>query len=171
MISKLRCKRCYWEWIQRKEQLPKMCPHCKSPYWDKERRELTKIEYLDYKDIVEINKDIIENLPVKKADKHQILSQKKLMDVSTNYRRTEGDLFEKAVTLLKDVVKEHIFASANRRTAVEAVIIFLRINKKELGVRNRKENDEVLQGIREDYYKDTEIKNWLMGGEIREFRR
>ena len=32
-------------------------------------------------------------------------------------------------------------------------------------------NPKVLQGVRESYYSDKEIKDWLMGGEIREFKR
>lgn len=31
------CKRCGHNWISR-VAMPRQCPHCKSPYWDKERR-------------------------------------------------------------------------------------------------------------------------------------
>ena len=40
--QKLRCKRCNHEWIQRDIKLPKVCPRCKSPYWNKERRKQIK---------------------------------------------------------------------------------------------------------------------------------
>lgn len=36
-----RCERCEHEWIPRDqtiESTPKVCPKCKSPYWDKPRR-------------------------------------------------------------------------------------------------------------------------------------
>jgi DNA-directed RNA polymerase subunit RPC12/RpoP len=34
-----RCERCNHEWVPReKDQEPKVCPHCKSPYWDKPRQ-------------------------------------------------------------------------------------------------------------------------------------
>ena len=36
---------------------------------------------------------------------------------------------------------------------------------------NAKKSVNVLQGIRERYYKDSEIKKWLNGGNIREFKR
>lgn len=31
------CKRCGHEWITRIVELPKCCPGCKSPYWNRER--------------------------------------------------------------------------------------------------------------------------------------
>lgn len=37
MIDRLVCNRCNHEWIPRKDELPKTCPKCKSPYWNKKR--------------------------------------------------------------------------------------------------------------------------------------
>jgi predicted Zn-ribbon and HTH transcriptional regulator len=40
MINRVKifnCKRCGWEWASRKER-PVICPKCKTPYWDKERK-------------------------------------------------------------------------------------------------------------------------------------
>ena len=37
----LKCKRCGHDWIQRGIELPKVCPRCKSPYWNKKRRKET----------------------------------------------------------------------------------------------------------------------------------
>ncbi len=37
MIYKQACNRCGHEWYPRSEKEPKNCPHCKSPYWNKER--------------------------------------------------------------------------------------------------------------------------------------
>jgi len=36
-IPVLICKRCEWSWFPRTTQLPKVCPRCKSPYWNKPR--------------------------------------------------------------------------------------------------------------------------------------
>ena len=33
------CKRCKHQWATRKEQTPKVCPHCKSPYWNIPKKE------------------------------------------------------------------------------------------------------------------------------------
>lgn len=32
-----KCERCGHEWKRRSEDVPKVCPTCKSPYWNKER--------------------------------------------------------------------------------------------------------------------------------------
>ncbi len=35
LIKGNRCYRCGHEWTQREEDKPRICPKCKSPYWDK----------------------------------------------------------------------------------------------------------------------------------------
>jgi len=35
--KQLICKRCKHEWTPRKEEV-RICPKCKSPYWDRERK-------------------------------------------------------------------------------------------------------------------------------------
>ncbi|MEM0171614.1 MAG: hypothetical protein QXV57_03535 [Thermoproteota archaeon] len=37
-LPRLKCKRCGHEWYPRKPEKPRICPRCKSPYWDVERR-------------------------------------------------------------------------------------------------------------------------------------
>ena len=37
VIGKNKCKRCGHAWTQRTLEKPRICPECKSPYWDKER--------------------------------------------------------------------------------------------------------------------------------------
>lgn len=171
MITKLKCKRCGHEWVRRLETLPKACPKCRNPYWDKERRALLKLKYLDYEDIIEINRRVLKGLPVKKADRHKVLSLIAIMDISNEYRTIEGDLWDKAGYLLRELVRKHPFASGNRRTAMESVILFLKLNDERIGVRNVKNNDKILQGIREEHYSKTEIREWLLRGEIRDFDR
>ena len=34
---KLECKRCNHRWMPRKKEI-RICPSCKSPYWDRERK-------------------------------------------------------------------------------------------------------------------------------------
>jgi len=46
-----RCERCEHEWIPRDfEREPRVCPKCKSPYWDRPRRKL--MPYEEFKDKV-----------------------------------------------------------------------------------------------------------------------
>lgn len=37
-VDGYRCERCEYQWIPRKADYPKVCPRCKSPYWDKARK-------------------------------------------------------------------------------------------------------------------------------------
>jgi len=37
VMTGFRCARCAWEWLPRTARRPTICPHCKSPYWDRER--------------------------------------------------------------------------------------------------------------------------------------
>jgi predicted Zn-ribbon and HTH transcriptional regulator len=42
-IPQLKCKRCGHKWYPRTPLKPKVCPKCKSPYWDRERKEKNEI--------------------------------------------------------------------------------------------------------------------------------
>ena len=37
-LARLKCKRCNHEWVRREDDLPEICPRCKSPYWNKPRK-------------------------------------------------------------------------------------------------------------------------------------
>lgn len=41
-LLKRKCLRCNHSWILRKSNEPKVCPKCKSPYWDKKRQNVKK---------------------------------------------------------------------------------------------------------------------------------
>ena len=41
-LPRLACKRCGYEWYPRTPQKPKVCPKCKSAYWDTPKRKLDK---------------------------------------------------------------------------------------------------------------------------------
>lgn len=38
VLPTLTCTRCQHTWHPRQPQPPKFCPQCRSPYWDKPRR-------------------------------------------------------------------------------------------------------------------------------------
>ena len=73
--------------------------------------------------------------------------------------------------MLKGLVQGHAFASGNRRTAFIATKYFLTTNKAKISVGDEPENAKVMLGIREQQYSDSEIKEWLKHGKIREFKR
>jgi len=40
-VDGFRCARCGHEWVPRKNETPRVCPKCKSPFWDRERSLVT----------------------------------------------------------------------------------------------------------------------------------
>lgn len=128
------------------------------------------VNYPTAEEIVEANAVVVAEINVRKADKHEVLSKSKIEEILENVKAAKGDLFDKAVVLLKGLVQKHPFASGNRRTAFAVVENFLRYNGEKAKI-NKASNPRIMQGIREDYYSDGEIKMWLKGGDMREFKR
>ncbi len=131
---------------------------------------MAQVKYPTVKDLIEINKRVLSEIRVKKADRSAVLlgGRAVLQNIIEDVKRKKGDIFDKAVLLLKGLIQRHPFESGNRRTAIVSTASFLQVNGEELNI-SREIN--VLQGIREGYYTDGEIKNWLKGGEIRAFER
>jgi prophage maintenance system killer protein len=87
--------------------------------------------YPSVEEIIELNKRAIDTIKVKKAGRHKILSRGRIELVLKNTQSCDGDLYDKAVTLLKGLTEmPHSFDSANRRTAFLAAVSFLEINGK-----------------------------------------
>ena len=130
-----------------------------------------KTIYPDPEKIIEFNILTLNLLRIKKADKAEVLSYKKLIDISEECKSIDGDIYDKAVYLLKALVRRHAFASGNRRTAFIVTKEFLHNNDAKFGIKDDQKYAKVMIGIRENYYSDSEIKKWINNGEIREFRR
>jgi len=129
---------------------------------------MARIIYPSADELVETNERVLEQIQVKRADRHGVLSRKKLEDAIEDARNEEGDLYDKAAVLLTELVRGHAFASGVRRTAYAATISFLRINGEKPDTSH---DPKVLTGIRERFYTKDEVKRWLKGNEIRPFSR
>ena len=121
--------------------------------------------------IVEYNVLVLSIIKAKKADRPNLLSKAKLIAVVSECRLCDGDVYGKAAELLKGLVRNHPFASGNRRTAFIVVKYFLLENGETFKIKDDPSLAKVMLGIREGYYSDTEIKEWLKHGTIREFKR
>lgn len=128
-------------------------------------------EYPSVEKVIEFNLLSLHVIKAKKADSHKVLSQAKVSAVLEACRNHQGNVFEKAVVLLNGLVQAHAFASGNRRTGFLVMKYFLVMNNQKLKVEDNPENAKVLLGIRERFYSDTEIKEWIMHGKIRQFKR
>ncbi len=50
-VMGFRCDRCGHEWVPRdSESEPRVCPKCKSPYWNKPRKIASATSYEDFRD-------------------------------------------------------------------------------------------------------------------------
>ncbi|MBC8500995.1 MAG: type II toxin-antitoxin system death-on-curing family toxin [Nanoarchaeota archaeon] len=130
-----------------------------------------KIIYPSVDKIIEYNLLVLNIIKVKKADKAKVLSIKHIYDVIEECEEIKGDIYDKAIILLKGLIKKHPFASGNRRTAFIATKYFVLTNKAKFRIKDEPQYARVMQGIREDYYSKEEIKEWIKNGKIREFKR
>ena len=132
---------------------------------------LKKILYHTSEKIVEYNLLALTLFDVKKADKSELRSKAKLIEVIEGCKKTKGDVYDKATFLFKGLIQKHAFASGNRRTAFIVTKDFILINKGKFLIKNDPKQAKIMTGIREGFYTDKEIKEWIKNGEIKQFKR
>ena len=79
-----------------------------------------KITYPTVDKIIELNALILSVISTKKGDKAELLNRQKLNKIVEECEADKGDIYDKASILLKELVRQHPFASGNRRTALIA---------------------------------------------------
>lgn len=129
------------------------------------------MKYPSADEIINYNKVLLKEIKVKKADRADTIKPYAIVRVVESCKALEGDVYDKAICLIKGLIQQHPFASGNRRTAFRVAENFLETNNAKLDVDNGKKQAKVLQGIRESFYADKEIKEWMQGKPIREFER
>ena len=102
--------------------------------------------------IIEYNALAVTIFEVKKADKSEVLTRATLSQAIDKCKVVNGDIYDKAAILLKELVKAHAFASGNRRTAFITTLDFVKRNKGKVKIKDDPTNAKVLTGIREGYY-------------------
>ena len=121
--------------------------------------------------IIDYNKFLLKEIKVKKADQPKVLSYLKINDTVEECKALRGSFYDKAVCLLKGLVQKHPFASGNRRTALFTTLTFLKDNNTNTDIKDDAKSSKILTWIREGFYIDKEISNWLKNGKIRKFER
>ena len=129
------------------------------------------IKHLSAQEIIEFNILSIDLIKSKKADKSEILSYQKIREIVSGCEELDADIYGKAAYILKSIIKKHAFASGNRRTAFIATKHFVLTNGGEFRITDEPEYAKIMTGIRENYYTDDEIINWIKDGSIRKFER
>ncbi len=130
-----------------------------------------EIQYPAEDKIIEYNVLALTIIKVKKADRPAVLSIERLSLIIKNCKELEGDAYDKAVCLLKGIIQLHPFASGNRRTAFIVTKEFLKENGSKFNIEDEPKQAKVMLGIRENYYTDEEIKEWIKHGKINPFKR
>ena len=130
-----------------------------------------EVKYPTAEQIIEYNVLALTLIKVKKADRPQVLSHARIELIIKNCKELEGDLYDKAICLLKGIIRLHPFASGNRRTAFIVAKEFLKENGGKFNIEDDPTQARVMQGIRENYYTDDEIKEWIQHGKIKAFKR
>ena len=130
-----------------------------------------KIIYPTPERIIEYNMLILNLIKVKKADKAKILSHSKIVDIVKECKKVRGNIYKKAVFLLKGLIQKHPFASGNRRTAFVVTKEFILNNNTKFKIKDDPKQAKIMLGIRENYYNNLEIEEWIKNGRIREFKR
>lgn len=121
--------------------------------------------------IIEYNFLALTLIKVKRADAPKVLNYQKIVEVIEACRHCKGDVYDKAVCLVKSIIQKHAFASGNRRTAFIVLKEFLISNHATFKIKDDPSHARVLQGVRENFYSCDEIKEWIKNGKIKEFRR
>ncbi len=132
---------------------------------------MADVLYPTVEKVIEYNVLALKLIKVKRADQPKILSHQKIVGIIEETKDSEGDIYDKAVVLLKGLIQKHPFASGNRRTAFIVAKEFLLSNQKAFNIEDNPTQARAMQGIRENYYTNEEVKEWIKHGKIREFKR
>ena len=72
-----------------------------------------RLTYLSVQEMVEFNVLALNLIKTKKADKSEVLSYLKIYEIVKGCKKLKGDIYDKAVFLLKSLIQQHAFASGN----------------------------------------------------------
>jgi len=158
------CFRCYHTWKKRVKSRPsKYCPACKSPYWNRPRKKISRGIVIKMEEtIIKIHDTIVKlsggELGVR--DEGGIYnSTYKLLNYQYKNQRNPESI---GAFALNEFAKRHYFIDGNKRTAYAISKIFMLINKCHLKIQYKEATDFILK-VAEYGTKITfeDIKNWL----------
>ena len=113
----------------------------------------------------------IEMFRKSKRDQAKTISVSYIQKAIDKTKMNPGDIYEKAARLLIELTRIHAFESGNKRTAFLTTKKFVLKNEGKFNIKDTINNVKVMIGIRENYYSQNEIKEWIMNGKIKKFER
>ena len=129
------------------------------------------ILYPSVDEIQYYNTIAIEMFRKNKQDQAKTISVSYIQKSIEKVKMDQGDLYNKAALLLIELTRMHAFESGNKRTAFLSTKKFVLKNEGKFNIPDTIDNVKVMIGIRENYYSQNEIKEWIMNGKIKKFER
>jgi death-on-curing family protein len=113
----------------------------------------------------------IEMFRKSKRDQTKTISTSYIQTAIDKTKMNSGDIYDKAARLLIELTRIHAFESGNKRTAFLTTKKFILKNEGKFNIPDTVNNVKVMIGIRENYYSQDEIKEWIVHGSIKKFKR
>ena len=113
----------------------------------------------------------IEMFRKSKRDQTKTISASYVQTAIDKTKMNSGDIYDKAARLLIELTRIHAFESGNKRTAFLTTKKFILRNEGKFNIPDTVNNVKVMIGIRENYYSQDEIKEWIVHGNIKKFKR
>jgi death on curing protein len=158
------CFRCYHTWKKRIKSRPsKYCPKCKSPYWNKPRKRISKGIVLKMESmIISIHNAIIKisggEMGIRE-DGGIYNSTYKLLNYQHKNQKNPKNIGAFAIN---EFAKRHYFVDGNKRTAYAIAKIFMLINKCHLKIQYKEATNFILEIAKyESKVTLDNIKDWL----------
>jgi len=123
-------------------------------------------------DEIQYNNTIaIEMFRKSKQDQAKTISVSYIQKAIDKTKMNPGGIYDKAARLLIGLTRIHAFESGNKRTAFLSTKKFILKNEEKFNIPDTTNNVRVIIDIRENYYSQNEVKEWIMNGKIKKFER
>ena len=132
---------------------------------------MDEIIYPTIEEIEYYNTIAIELFRKSKPDQAKTIEQSYISQALKKMQQHSGDLYDKAAVLLNELTYIHAFESGNKRTAFLSTKQFILKNEGKFNIYDTTDNARVMIGIREKYYAQEELREWIEHGTIRTFQR
>jgi death-on-curing family protein len=132
---------------------------------------MVEIIYPTVEEIQYNNTIAIEMFRRSKHDQAKTINISFIQKVIDAVKTIPGDLYDKAALLLLELTRTHAFESGNKRTAFLTTKKFVITNGERFRIPDKESNVKIMIGIRENYYTQKEIKEWIKYGKIKAFKR
>jgi len=157
------CFRCYHTWKKRKAPNPKTCPDCRSPYWNKPRKRVSKGIVLKMKEmIINIHNTIIRISGGEMGVREEGGVYNSTYKLLNHQYKNQKNPTSIGAFVLNEFAKRHYFVDGNKRTAYAVAKIFMLINRCHLKIQYKEATKFILEIAKYDS-KITfqDIKKWL----------